>query len=508
MAAKKKSGQDNAGTRIPLPAGWVLRRQANGRYMPWNEELQISGDYIPEKILEPGKEYQFNALTRKWDVVTVADIPPKPTAPLGPGQAYAWDYTNKRWNILDASGKPVGSIAEQTATVEKPPTQKPSATTTVRPTRGVGMTATQAQGKFSDLRPGVKTGDIVGGPDRILDNGGSVVAGRYIAPGFSIGGITSGQNMTGGGTGGTGTGFAPVDGGVTPDAGVPADWETAAQEIYGGYYAIVKSIPEIATLLQNAVANGWSDGKFDYELKQTNWFKTTSESARKWDISKQTDPAAAQQQIDTRVAGIKDKALTLGVRLSDTSASTLAEASIRGDWSEQLLDNAIGSEAIKSTAGVSQLRTGYIGQTLRQTASNYGVNLSDTTFNEWVNKVAVGQENEQSFQQYALQIAKGLYPGIATQLENGQTYQQIVDPYRQLAGRTLEMNADTIDFTDPKWARAVTHTTDKGEQRPMNYNEWASYLRQDRSFGYEFTTAARQQAYQISNDLANLFGKV
>lgn len=376
-----------------------------------------------------------------------------------------------------------------------------------RPVRGPGLTYEElAKAKFSDLRPGIKPGEQVGGPNRYLDNGGAVVNGRYIPPGFSMGGISSGQTL-GGGT--TGTGVASVTPETTTtDTGVPTDWEQAAQEIYGGYYAIIKSVPEIATLLQRAVNEGWSDTKFDYELSQTTWFKTTSDSARQWDTTKQTDPASAQQQIDTRVAGIREKALSMGVRLSDQSVSTLAEASLRGGWTEQLLDNAIGSEALKSTAGVSQLRTGYIGQTLKQTASNYGVTLSDTAFNDWVGKVAVGQENEQSFQQYVLQTAKALYPGIVGQLEAGQTFQQIVDPYRQIAGRVLETNADSVDFSDPKWARAITYTTDKGEQRPMNYNEWSAYLRQDRSFGYEFTNAAKQQAYQITNDLANLFGKV
>lgn len=512
MAAKKPSQptQNTTAGNQPLPPGWVLKKNnKTGRYYAENKELGVTSEPLPNKILEPGKEYRFNALTRKWDVVTVEAIPPKPTTPLGPNQAWAWDYANKRWNILDATGTPTGSIADQvitTPTVVTP--TKPSPTT--RPTRGPGMTAAEAAAiKYGELSPGTQPGDIVGGPDRVLDNGGAVVAGRYIPPGFTVGGISSAQtgSPATGGTGGGGAAAGAATGGTT-ETGVPTDWEQAAQEIYGGYYAVIKSVPEIATLLQRAVAEGWSDTKFDYELSQTAWWKTTSESARQWDIAKQTDPADAQQKLDVRVSAIKDKALTFGVRLSDQSVSTLAEASIRGGWSEQILDNAIGAEAIKSTAGVSQLRTGYIGQTLKQTAANYGVTLSDTTFNDWVNKVAVGQENEQSFQQYALATAKALYPGIAAQLDSGSNFQQIVDPYRQLAGRILEMNSDNIDFTDPKWARSISYVTDKGEQRPMNNNEWASYLRQDRTFGYEFTSAAKQQAYQITNDLANLFGKV
>lgn len=297
---------------------------------------------------------------------------------------------------------------------------------------------------------------------------------------------------------------------VVPPAeqAVPVDWEAAAKEQYGGYYAIVESVPELKTLLLSAVEKGWSDSKFDYELKQTNWWKSTTDSARKWDLGKQSDPATAQQQIDTRAATIREKGLEMGVRFDDAALGRLAEASLRGAWSEELLQSAIGAEAVKTTAGVSGLRQGFVGQTLKQTASNYGVTLSDQTFNNWVEKIALGQETQESFQNYALQTAKTLYPGIAAQLDSGRTFQDVTDPFRQTAARILEINPETVDFSDPKWAKAITFTTDKGEQRPMNYNEWGDYLRQTRSFGYEFTSDARSRAYEVANQLANMFGKV
>jgi hypothetical protein len=356
-----------------------------------------------------------------------------------------------------------------------------------------------------------------------LSNGGAVVNGIYIPPGLNFGGTQTKPGATssptggaggGGGTGGTGGGMAGgtqtgTQTGTQPStpAVIPADWEQAAQEQYGGYYAIVKSIPEVATLLQNAVANDWSNEKFQYELSQTTWFKTTSSSARAWDLSEQSDPASAQQKVDNQAAQIKAKALTLGIRLDDTSVAKLAKDSLRGGWDETTITNSIGSQAMQSTAGVSQLRSGYIGQTLRQTAADYGISLSDDTFNQFVNKVATGQESQNSFQQYALQMAKSLFPGIAAQLDAGQTYKQIVDPYKQTAAQILEMNPENIDFVDPKWSKAVTFVTDKGEQRPMNYNEWGDYLRQTRSFGYEFTSEAQTRAYGVANDLARLFGK-
>jgi hypothetical protein len=295
---------------------------------------------------------------------------------------------------------------------------------------------------------------------------------------------------------------------VEPATATPIDWEAAAKEQYGGYYAIIQGVPELGELLKKAVSEGWSDTKFTYELQQTKWYKTTSASTRTWDTNKQLDPASAQQQIDNRSATIRETALNLGVSLDDATISKLSEDSLRGSWDTQILNNAIGAEATKTTGGMSQLRTGFLGQQLKQTAADYGIQLSEQTFNTWVDKVARGQENAKSFEQYALTTSKALFPGIAAQLDQGLTFQQITDPYKQSAARTLEINPDTIDFTDPKWSKAITFTTDKGEQRPMNFNEWGNYLRSERSLGYEYTNEARSRAYQVTSGLANLFGKI
>ena len=295
---------------------------------------------------------------------------------------------------------------------------------------------------------------------------------------------------------------------VEPVPEVPVDWETAAKEQYGGYYSIIQGVPELTELIKNAVSQKWSNTKFTYELQQTNWYKTTSASTRTWDTNKALDPASAKQQIDTRSATIRETALNLGVSLDDATIAKLSEDSLRGNWDPQVLNNSIGAEASKTSGGMSGLRTGFVGQQLKQTAADYGIQLSDQTFNMWVDKVARGQENTKSFQQYALNTAKALFPSISTQLDQGLTFGQITDPYKQTAARTLEINPETIDFTDPKWSKAITFTTDKGEQRPMNSNEWGNYLRSERSLGYEYTNEARSRAYQVTSGLANLFGKI
>lgn len=315
-------------------------------------------------------------------------------------------------------------------------------------------------------------------------------------------------------------GAAPSEGGIgagvisdvadtEADSNIPEDWRETAREMYPNYYAIVRNIPEIAALLERAVAQTYTPEQFQAQLEQTNWFLQTSGSAREWEINSNRDPASAQRLIDEKRVSIRDTALaTFGVRLSEERLTQLATDSLRFGWSDRFLQNAIGDVATTSTAGITQLREGYIGQQLRETANNYGIAVSDATFNQWVNKVAVGQESTASWEDYAKVQAKNLFPSIADRIDAGENFQQIVDPYRQSAAALLEIDGGDIDFTQPDWIKAITQMDDKGNQRQMSFTEWNDYVRQNRSFGYEYTEQAQRRAYQVANRLADLFGKV
>ena len=286
----------------------------------------------------------------------------------------------------------------------------------------------------------------------------------------------------------------------------PPDWEKAAIELYGGYYEVIKNIPELRQLIGEAMSGGWSDDKFQYQLEQTTWWRTTTASARAWEEQKTRDPATLQTQVDNRVADLRNQSLTLGLRIDDASLSRLAEDSLKFGWSEEVLTNAVGMEALRSQSGVSQLRQGYYGQTVKAIASNYGIPLSDTVANQWISKLATGQENEASFQAYVRDLSKNLYPSLSGGFDRGLTFQQMTDPYAQVASNILEIPSSQVDFTDPKWAAAFTIKDDKGVQSQMSFGEWADYLRTTPSFGYEFTDSARNKAYQVANDLARMFG--
>jgi hypothetical protein len=302
---------------------------------------------------------------------------------------------------------------------------------------------------------------------------------------------------------------------TTADTEIPVDWETAAAEMYPEYYAIVKSVPEVAALLKKSLGPpAWSDEKLEAELRKTNWWKTTVASAREWDMASGLDPATYQGYIDAQATAIQQEALDLGIRLSDERLQKLATDALRFNWVEtspQTITNAIGMAALEGgTAGATQLREGYYGQLVRATANQYGVTLADQTFNQFVDKIAVGEETINSFQDYASAIAKSLYPSLAEQFDAGRTFNQATDNYKQIAANILERDPNSINMTDPTWVQAVTYQPDPktGEQRMMNMAEWGDYLRKNEALGYQYTTEARSRAYEVADKLANMFGRV
>lgn len=325
-------------------------------------------------------------------------------------------------------------------------------------------------------------GQQIGGEDRSLPNGGGVVNGVYIPPGIDY--TWLGQQ-------------------------VPSDWEQAAQELYGGYYEMLKQVPELGRLLKEAFQKGWEPGStsFQYALEQTDWWKTTNASARAWQEKLIRDPATATTELNTRVALLRGVAQDMGISLSPETLEQLATDSIILNFQlTSQYEDVIGSEARKSAGGVSQLRYGYVGNSIRESARKYGISLSDTTFNEWVDKIAVGAESQQTFESYAQQIARNLYPALNNGFDRGLSFADMTDPYAQVASRILEIPGAQVDFTDPKWAAAFTMKDTKGQQMQMSFGEWADYLRTDPSFGWEYTDDAKNRAYTVVNRLGELFG--
>lgn len=503
----------NTRARINNLKNLVGEKQANGTVLYFEAPGMPGMSKMQRDAIIAGAEARISALNTKFFAETPAagarPSQPATTAPAGgtatttvpPGRV------NGGAGFVPAPGQNVfggtpiqpgsmGSGAASATTVDLSGVNFPEtpADTTTTPSGTTGTTpgtvatptpepaGTTGGPTFTEPATGVtyRPGDRVGGEDRSLPNGGAVVDGVYVPPGVDFTWLAN---------------------------QVPEDWKTAAQELYGAYYDMIKNDPQISKLLEDAIKLGYSDAKFQAELEKTDWWRKTTANARQFQVLETTDPATARARLDNRIALVRETAQRMGVTLAATSLESIARNAINlGFDLEAQVEDLVGSEAIRSAGGVSQLRYGYVGDSIRESARKFGVALSDTTFNEWVNKIAVGAESQETFESYAQQISRTLYPSLAAGYDRGLSFSELTDPYAQQASRILEIPAAQVDFTDPKWAQAFTFKDEKGNPTQMSYGEWADYLRTDPRFGWEYTDDAKNRAYTVVNRLAELFG--
>lgn len=305
-------------------------------------------------------------------------------------------------------------------------------------------------------------------------------------------------------------------GGSPPPPSEKIDWEgivtaiqkdalLAAKELYGGFYAIIEGDEEIKALVIEATLNKWTKEKFNAKLIETNWYKTTKDTARKFDIDEQLDPATTKDRIAKQSRLIQQAALDKGARLSNESAETLARNAIRLGWDELTLSNAIGAEIFK-TVPTTQLARGYIGQSAREKANQYGIRLSDSTILQWTEGIMTGKESDQTFEDYLFNQAKVLYPSLSDGFDRGLTFNQMTDPYAEAAAQLLEIPAAQIDFSDPRFSAAFTSKDASGKQSQMSIGEWQDYIKTTPEFGWEYTDNAKNSALDLVGRVARLFG--
>lgn len=278
-----------------------------------------------------------------------------------------------------------------------------------------------------------------------------------------------------------------------------------------GYFAAFLDIPEVGTKLTQAATEGWDANRLKYELSTTNWWRTTAASSREWLGNKALDPATAARQVEQQKVAITTLANQLGATISPDRLASMAEDSLRLGWSQPELAQAVSAE-YHYTPGAAQF--GLAATTfehLKSISNDYIVPLSDSTISKWESDIIAGKSNEDAFIEDARNRAKSMYgaPAVQSALDAGQTMQQIADPYRQIAAKDLEINPDSIDFSQPQWSKAL-QTIDPKTQSPtvMSLSDWQQEIRSNRTYGFSKTATAKSMAYDAALNIAKQFGAV
>ena len=142
---------------------------------------------------------------------------------------------------------------------------------------------------------------------------------------------------------------------------------------------------------------------------------------------------------------------------------------------------------------------------IRKIADDYVIPLSDSAAEAWAK---ISKDNKHAeFTDYAKQIAIGLYPTLAPQIELGLTTRVLVDPYIQLAEKTLGPLPEEPDWGDPKWAAALQGGVDPktGRSIPMTLSEWQNHVQSDPRHGFDASPKAMSRITDFINEMHKSF---
>jgi hypothetical protein len=277
-----------------------------------------------------------------------------------------------------------------------------------------------------------------------------------------------------------------------------------------GHLAAFIDHPEIGPLLRVAAEQGLDANRLQGALANTEWWRTKGAGEREWETLKLTDPASAKQKYDSVLDQVENLVARLGIELPQGAGLRIAENALRWGWGPQQLQQALVAEA-DFTGDSAGMRPGLAADTvsaLKQIADGYLVPVSEATLDEWAQRVLAGDIDIKSFEGWAREQAKSLFPGMAAALDRGITVRQYVDPYVQLAARELELDPNTIDLSDPKWSRPLFQMGKDGERVQMSLADWQAEVRGNRQYGWHKTKAARAMSYDFASTLLETFGRI
>lgn len=272
-------------------------------------------------------------------------------------------------------------------------------------------------------------------------------------------------------------------------------------------FAPLLGIPEIAKILIQASTPGaqWSTSKLQSEIQGTKWWKTNSDTAKAWQVTKLVNPATAAQSQAQTAQQILAEASVAGIVLSPQQVADLANQANAHNWNGAQIQQQVGMQA-----NPNNLHAGTIQNTARNLggiAQSYGVPLSDHAAFSWAQRIAEGTATQDGFNAYAQDQAKLHFPTLAKHIDQGMTVRQLADPYLQIASQTLGVDPNSLDISSPKWAAALQSRDKEGNiTGPMTTLDWSRKLMEDPTYGYDHTAQAQTEATNLVQQLGQSFG--
>lgn len=272
---------------------------------------------------------------------------------------------------------------------------------------------------------------------------------------------------------------------------------------YGNLAAFLND-PEIGPILRKAASEGWDMARLFGAISQTNWWKTSSQSVREWDMLMAEDPAEAAARAGQVAAMVQNRANTLGLNMSADQIQGLAIDATRNGWTDaQVVDQLLANLNWSSLQGgdLTALR-----DQVRQIGAQFLVGVSDSTAQNYAARIASGELTEQGVASIMQAQAATRFPWMMSQIEQGVTPSDYIMPVRDRIAQELALAPEAVDMMDPQWLGMIEMRDPKtGEMRAATLDE--ATLAARRRPEYWSTDRAQQSMASMKRTIDEVFGR-
>lgn len=241
---------------------------------------------------------------------------------------------------------------------------------------------------------------------------------------------------------------------------------------YGWALSVLRSSPDLSRLFNNAVKDKYSQARFVAELRNTNWYKTRSESVRQAQVLQKTDPAEYARRVQRASSAVADQYFALtGRKMAPASANAYGQTAFLYGFNDGEIRALVGNTAKSQTLMMKGGLGGSLGEAerqLRQAAEDYGLDFPDSYFAGKLNDIARQKIDTGSAVNNIRNWAKSKYAAYADEIDQGMTIRDIAEPYKQLMAKTLEVSDKGLSVNDKNIQKALTYrpTVEKGKPGP------------------------------------------
>jgi len=289
-------------------------------------------------------------------------------------------------------------------------------------------------------------------------------------------------------------------------------YELAAQ--YGLTYATISANKELLSLFNKAVAGGWDSTLFTAKLKNTNWWRTTTDSARKFFMLKTGDPATYQAKLSQAQFDVNAMAVAVGLgnQLNKGKGTSILNTAVmhkmRDGWTDARVKAFLGTAVTLHGGGSGEMygEAGEAYDQIFQLAYANGQSYSRDWYTKNIRDVVSGKTTTEALQAQIRNAAASKYYAFAGQIRAGQNAMDLAQPYISSVANILELPSTDIDLNNKYVNQAMTAKVAPGQQPGTQYPIWKfeNDLRNDPL--WKKTNNARESMFSVAHQVAKDWG--